>query len=183
MTVKGPHAHKVIVPFTGKEVIVRRKERSKVKVNVSVKIMTQQEIESRAESAKQLFKQGLNCAQAVVGACCDLYGVPRDEAVRMAAGFGGGMGRMRLTCGAACGMFMLAGLHNGTAEPANQAAKQGNYQLVRTLADHYIATFGSMTCAELLGLTPTEATVKHLPCADMVAQATRIFLTETQTEH
>lgn len=141
--------------------------------------MNQQEIESRAQSAKQLFQQGLNCAQAVVGACCDLYGMSRDEAVRMAAGFGGGMGRMRLTCGAACGMFMLAGLHNGTTDPKDQPAKKCNYELVRTLADRYIATFGSMTCAELLGLTPTDATVRHLPCADMVAQATRIILNET----
>lgn len=141
--------------------------------------MTDQEIEARAARAKELFKQGFNCAQAVVGACCDLYNVPQEDAMRMATGFGGGMGRMRLTCGAACGMFMLAGLHNGTSAPQDQQGKMRNYELVRTLAGHYIDTFGSMTCSELLGLTPTDAPVKHLPCADMVAQATRIFLTTT----
>ena len=140
--------------------------------------MTDKELTLRAERAKQLFQQGFNCAQAVVGACCDLYDVPFEQAVRMATGFGGGMGRMRLTCGAACGMFLLAGLHNGT-DTADQQGKQRNYELVRTLAENYTDTFGSMTCAELLGLTPTDHPVRHLPCADMVAQATRIFLSQT----
>ena len=161
----------MVVPVKGSRV---KGSRFKVKVFV----MTDKEIEVRAERAKQLFKQGFNCAQAVVGACCDLYGVPQDEAVRMATGFGGGMGRMRLTCGAACGMFLLAGLHNGTDTPDPQG-KTRNYELVRTLAERYTDTFGSMTCAELLGLTPTDHPVRHLPCADMVAQATLIFLSET----
>ena len=138
--------------------------------------ISSEEIEVRAQKAKELFKQGFNCAQSVVGACCDLYDVPQDQAMRMAAGFGGGIGRMRLTCGAACGMFMLAGLQNGSTTPQDHEGKMRNYELVRNLADQYKNTFGSMTCAELLGLTPTNAEVKHLPCADMVAQATRIFL-------
>lgn len=138
--------------------------------------INEEEIEVRAEKAKELFKQGFNCAQAVVGACCDLYNVPQEEAMRMAAGFGGGIGRMRLTCGAACGMFMLAGLENGSTTPRDHEGKMRNYELVHNLADQYQQTFGSMTCAELLGLTPTTAEVKHLPCAEMVAQAVRIFL-------
>ena len=138
--------------------------------------INEEEIAVRAEKAKELFGQGFNCAQAVVGACCDLYNVPQDEAMRMAAGFGGGIGRMRLTCGAACGMFMLAGLENGSTVPRDHECKMRNYELVRNLADQYQQTFGSMTCAELLGLTPTTAEVKHLPCAEMVAQAVRIFL-------
>ena len=138
--------------------------------------INEEEIEVRAEKAKELFKQGFNCAQAVVGACCDLYNVPQEEAMRMAAGFGGGIGRMRLTCGAACGMFMLSGLENGSTTPRDHEGKMRNYELVRNLADQYQQTFGSMTCAELLGLTPTTAEVKHLPCAEMVAQAVRIFL-------
>ena len=141
--------------------------------------LSEQDITARMERAKELFGQGFNCAQAVVGACCDLYGVPQDQAMRMAAGFGGGIGRMRLTCGAACGMFMLAGLENGSTTPRDHEGKMRNYELVRTLAGKYEQTFGSMTCGELLGLTPAPEgkQVKHLPCADMVATAVKLFLT------
>ena len=76
--------------------------------------MKQEEIEKRVEKAKTLFHQGFNCSQAVFAACADIYGI-EDETLtlRLAASFGGGIGRMRQTCGAACGMFMLAGLENG----------------------------------------------------------------------
>ena len=70
-------------------------------------MMTEQEITKRVERAKALFKQGFNCSQAVFAACADIYGI-EDEALalRLAASFGGGIGRMRQTCGAACGMFL-----------------------------------------------------------------------------
>ena len=77
--------------------------------------MTTEEIEARAQRAQDLFKQGYNCSQAVFAACADLYDI-HDEALalRLSASFGGGTGRMRMTCGAANGMFLLAGLHNGS---------------------------------------------------------------------
>ena len=81
--------------------------------------MTHEEIEKRVERAKALFKQGFNCSQAVCAACADLYGIDEPTALRVAASFGGGIGRMRQTCGAACGMFILAGLENGSAIPGD----------------------------------------------------------------
>ena len=75
--------------------------------------MTNEEIESRAARAVDLFKQGFNCSQAVFASCADLYGITDESlALRLAASFGVGMGRMRLVCGAASGMFMLAGLQD-----------------------------------------------------------------------
>jgi hypothetical protein len=84
-----------------------------IKKTEQVMKLSKDEIEARVARGVELFKSGYNCAQAVVGAFADLYGVPQDVALRMSASFGGGMGRMRLTCGAASGMFMLAGLENG----------------------------------------------------------------------
>ena len=72
-------------------------------------IMTNEEIEKRVERAKELFHEGYNCSQSVFAACADIYGIEDEElALRLSASFGGGIGRMRQTCGAACGMFMLA---------------------------------------------------------------------------
>ena len=68
--------------------------------------------EDRIEKAVENFKKGYNCSQSVVAAFADLYGIDEQLAVRMAASFGGGIGRMRQTCGAACGMFLLAGAGN-----------------------------------------------------------------------
>lgn len=151
--------------------------------------MTEQEIQQRVDKAVALFKQGFNCSQSVFAACADLYGI-NDEALalRLSASFGGGIGRMRQTCGAACGMFLLAGLHNGSAIPHDADGKKQNYALVQDLAAQFKAENGSLICAELLGIAPkqqdpqpearTDAYYQKRPCADMVASAVRIFLTQ-----
>lgn len=149
--------------------------------------MKEEEIEKRVERAKELFKQGFNCSQAVFAACADIYGI-EDEALalRLSASFGGGIGRMRQTCGAACGMFMLAGLENGSATPGDAEGKKQNYALVQELAEIFKKENGSLICAELLGIAPrpqeptpearTEEYYKKRPCVEMVASAVRIFL-------
>lgn len=148
--------------------------------------LTQEDIEARVERGVELFKSGYNCAQAVVGAFADLYDIPQDVALRMSASFGGGMGRMRLTCGAASGMFMLAGLENGCATTESPQKRAENYALVQELAAEFKEINGSLTCAELLGLrtgktespTPnarTQEYYKNRPCAMMVESACRIF--------
>ena len=149
--------------------------------------MTQQEIEKRVERAKELFHQGFNCSQAVFAACADIYGI-EDEALalRLAASFGGGIGRMRQTCGAACGMFLLAGLESGSAIEGDAEGKKQNYALVQDLAAKFQAENGSLICSELLGIAPkpqeptpearTEAYYQKRPCVEMVASAVRIFL-------
>ena len=153
--------------------------------------MTTQEIESRAQKAQDLFKQGFNCSQAVFASCADLYGIHDEQlALRLAASFGGGTGRMRMTCGAANGMFMLAGLHNGSATPHDSEGKMANYAFVQQLAGEFKAKFGSLVCAELLGLAPkpqdprpaerTQQYYEKRPCVEMIAQAVRIFLSSTQ---
>ena len=173
--------------------------------------MTHEEIESRAARAVDLFKQGFNCSQAVFASCADLYGITDESlALRLAASFGGGTGRMRMTCGAANGMFMLAGLHNGSATPHDSEGKMANYALVQQLAGEFKAKYGSLICAELLGLVPKntppslgsvfcgegggrglEATsprpaertpeyYQKRPCVEMVAEAVRIYLSSTQ---
>ena len=56
-------------------------------------------MEDRIQRATQLFKSGYNCSQSVVAAFADIYGFTEEQALRMAASFGGGIGRMRETCG------------------------------------------------------------------------------------
>ena len=149
--------------------------------------MTNEQIEERAQLAVELFKQGFNCSQAVYASCADLYGVTDEQlALRLSASFGGGMGRMRLVCGAASGMFMLAGLHNGSSTPHDNEGKMKNYAFVQQLAGEFKGKYGSLICAELLGLAPkpeepkpaerTQQYYEKRPCSEMVAEAVRIYL-------
>ena len=156
-------------------------------------ILTSEEIEARVARAQTLFRQGFNCAQSVFAACADLYGIADESfALRISASFGGGIGRMRQTCGAACGMFLLAGLENGSAQAGDAEGKKQNYALVQSLAGAFKAEHGSLICAELLGLTPrktdlpsdptpaarTEEYYKKRPCVETVGNAVRIYLNE-----
>ena len=61
---------------------------------------------SRADIAKQNFLKGYTCAQAVLLAFSDITGADEETAMKISLPFGGGMGRMRLTCGAVSGMVM-----------------------------------------------------------------------------
>lgn len=142
--------------------------------------------EERIEKAVALFKEGFNCSQSVVAAFADKYGFTREQALKMSASFGGGIGRMRETCGAACGLFMLAGLETGCTEGANREGKAANYALVQELAKEFVKRNGALKCADLLGLsskepvvsTPEARTDKYYakrPCVKMVEEAARIW--------
>lgn len=142
--------------------------------------------EDRVAKAVALFKEGYNCAQSVVVAFADLYGFTREQALHMSASFGGGIGRMRETCGAACGMFMLAGLEKCALEGKDRESKAANYALVQELAEKFKQRNGALRCADLLGLsrkdpivsTPEARTEQYYakrPCAKMVEEAAKIW--------
>lgn len=142
--------------------------------------------EDRIERAVENFKKGYNCTQSVVEAFADIYGVDQNLALRMAASFGGGIGRMRLTCGTACGMFLLAGLETGVTDPSDRMGKGANYAVVQQLAEEFKSECGSLICADLLGLnrnaptpsTPdarTEDYYKKRPCPEIVRTAASIY--------
>ena len=135
-------------------------------------------LEDRIEKAVALFKSGYNCSQSVVAAFADLYGIDEVTALRMSASFGGGIGRMRQTCGAACGM--------GSVDAGGREAKAYNYAVVQQLAAEFKQENGSLICGELLGLAPKAATpptpeartaeyYKKRPCSKMVETAATIF--------
>lgn len=109
--------------------------------------------EDRVARAVALFKEGYNCSQSVVAAFADLYGFTREQALHMSASFGGGIGRMRETCGAACGLFLLAGLEKCALEGSDRESKAANYALVQELAEEFKKRNGALRCADLLGLS------------------------------
>lgn len=108
-------------------------------------------MKSRKEQAVALFREGYNCSQSVFVTYADLFGMDKETALKVSASFGAGIGRMREVCGAACGMFMVAGMLTGQTEGADQAAKKRNYDMVQLLAEEFKKeNGGTYICRELL---------------------------------
>lgn len=146
------------------------------------------ELEERVQRAVDYFMQGYGCCQAVVVAFGDLYGVDDELAKRIGAGFGGGVGRMRMMCGAVSGIVILVGLDCGQTEGADRDGKTACYKVVQELLAKSKAQNGSIICAEILGINGNEKAVssyvasprtaeyyKKRPCVAKVESAARIF--------
>jgi C_GCAxxG_C_C family probable redox protein len=106
---------------------------------------------SHAEAAQTAFDQHYNCAQAVLSAYAQELGMERDAALRVATGFGGGMGRLANTCGAVTGAFMTLGLKYGMVDGADRASKEKTYAVVQAFARKFKDRCGALECRTLLG--------------------------------
>ena len=141
---------------------------------------------SRAIKAKEYFLQGYACSQAVALAFSDVIGLDEETLLKITLPFGGGLGRLRLTCGAVSGMAMVVGLlfSNGENTPEN---KKKTYAIVQELCGKFQAETGSLICGELLKRMKVpvevggeaEARTKEYyqkrSCAEMVALAVSIL--------
>ena len=150
--------------------------------------MTDKELDERVNRAVDTFMQGYGCCQSVVAAFADLYGLDDTLAKKIAAGFGGGVGRLRMMCGAVSGIVMLVGLDCGQTEGSDREGKSACYKVVQDLLAKSKAENGSIICAEILGLEGHEKAAssyvasartaeyyKTRPCAAKVESAARIF--------
>lgn len=151
-------------------------------------------IEEREARAREYFTAGYNCAQAVVMAFSDIMSLDEVGAARIAAPFGGGMGRMREVCGAVSGMTMVAGAISPATDPKNMVERKNNYALVQHFAAMFREQNGDIVCRRLLSLEPREENAetampsqrtaeyyKKRPCVEYVATAARIVATYLAT--
>ena len=105
---------------------------------------------NRVETAVSQFGRGFNCSQAILSAFAASFGLDEQTALKIAAGFGGGMGRMAECCGAVTGALMVLGLKYGGTSP-DREAKEAAYARVREFAHRFKAHHGSLVCRDLLG--------------------------------
>ena len=96
----------------------------------------------QGEAAYAYFLKGYNCSQSVVAAFAPQLGLSEEMALRMSAGFGAGIGRMREVCGAFCGVVTVLSLVY--ADPADPADKSRMYALVQEAARLYRARNGAV---------------------------------------
>lgn len=140
---------------------------------------------NRGQTAKENFKKGYNCAQAVVLAFSDLIDTDEKTALRIAAPFGGGVGRMREVCGTVSGMMMVLGAIFYDPSRITTEEKSSLYAREQDVAARFRARNGSIICRELLAGVKTddspnaeartEAYYKKRPCADLCEMAADIL--------
>ncbi len=140
---------------------------------------------SRAERAKEYFLQGYACSQAVALAFSDVMGLSKEVIAKITLPFGGGMGRLRLTCGAVSGMATVVGMVFSSAKNSAENKKQ-TYVIVQELCNRFKSENGSLICGELLARVNlrvqiggeaeprTQEYYKKRPCAELVACAAQI---------
>lgn len=141
---------------------------------------------SRAERAKEYFLQGYACSQAVALAFADVMNMDEDAICKIMLPFGGGLGRLRLTCGAVSGMAAVIGMTCAKGENTPENKKQ-TYAIVQELCEKFQTETGSLICAELLrGMkvpvqvggeaeARTQEYYKKRSCGEMVALAAQIL--------
>ena len=138
--------------------------------------------------ALELFESGAQCAQATLGALCDVTGLALDDALALSASFGGGVGRMREVCGALSGILMAVGLHFGRyplGDAQTGANKDRHYRLTQYVSAEFKRRVGSLFCYRLLDL-PHAAQVpvsqprtndfyQTRPCLGIILAAIEVF--------
>ena len=106
---------------------------------------------NKSEKAVECFNSGYNCAQAVLSAYAEQFGLNTALAMKTASGFGGGMGRQCKTCGAVSGAYMVLGLKYGNISADDREGKEKTYSMVREFARLFRERNKSTNCEKLLG--------------------------------
>ena len=140
--------------------------------------------ENRVEEVTKTHAEGFSCAQALLAVYGPELGLDRETALKVAGGFGGGMGRMAGTCGAVTGAFMVIGLLHSMTKKGDLPQKERSYEYIRQFADAFRKRNGSLVCRELMGVdvsTPegfAESKARNIPrtvCPKFVRDAAEIL--------
>ncbi|MBN2737337.1 MAG: C_GCAxxG_C_C family protein [Spirochaetales bacterium] len=135
------------------------------------------------EEATILFSQGYNCAQAVLISFCENFALEREQAIRLAAAFGGGVSLQNSICGAVSGALMVIGL-SCEKDKDIAALKKISREKATDFIKQFKNTFGSINCTELLGYDlsnkaeyqlATEKGLFKTRCVDLVRRAAEIL--------
>lgn len=106
--------------------------------------------ERLSEKAVAHFLKGHNCAQSVLLAMLEDWDVKSELVPKIAAGFGGGIGRCGSICGVVTGGVMAIGVKFGTNKPSAEKRKEV-YKLVQEFYRQFEKENGSVLCRQLIG--------------------------------
>ena len=107
-------------------------------------------MESKSEVALAKFGEGFSCSQSVFYSFCDELQFDKNTALKLACGFGGGMGRKGEVCGAVSGGILVIGIKYGRGEKDDSTAKELTYAKTRELMNQFAGKHGTCICRQLL---------------------------------
>jgi C_GCAxxG_C_C family probable redox protein len=105
----------------------------------------------KSEKAVQCFNSGFNCSQAIFSVYGEQFGINTELALKIASGFGAGMGRLCETCGAVSGAYMVISLKYGYISSDDKDGKEKTYSMIREFAKRFKERNQSTICEDLLG--------------------------------
>jgi C_GCAxxG_C_C family probable redox protein len=105
---------------------------------------------NKPELAEATFKQGFNCAQSVLFTYAGELGLPEEAALKIATGFGAGMGRTQEVCGAVSGALMVIGMLYGRGKNDGREKTPDTYLKVQQFIDAFNKVHGTIICRDLL---------------------------------
>ena len=105
---------------------------------------------NHSETAIKKFEEGYNCAQSVLSTYSEKLNISKDLALKLASGFGAGMGRKQEVCGGISGAIMVLNFLYGRGENDDKEIQDLNYFKVRELIDKFTSKFNTINCKELL---------------------------------
>ena len=113
--------------------------------------------QKKIEKARELFLEGYNCAQAAAAAFAPEMGMEEKAVLRLASGFGGGLGGTRNTCGAVSGMAMAASQILGYDEADDMETKKFLYAAIQRMCARFEEQYETIICRDLLVRNGIEA--------------------------
>jgi C_GCAxxG_C_C family probable redox protein len=107
-------------------------------------------MKSKSEIATTKFLEGYNCAQSVLYSFCHELQIDENTALKIACGFGGGMGGKQEVCGAVTGGIIVIGSKYGRGKNDERSARELTYAKIRELMERFSEKHGTFICRNLL---------------------------------
>jgi C_GCAxxG_C_C family probable redox protein len=141
--------------------------------------------EETVTNALRYFDDDHNCAQAVLHAVLDKYGLYFDEATSVIAGMGGGIGLQGNVCGAVSGAVAAFGVLNKQRFSDFQEHKEATYTSTVKFMYKFRELHETVICEALTGVKMNDKEARdkaietghfHKICPQFVEDATKIVV-------
>lgn len=103
------------------------------------------------ERALSHFKEGFNCSQSILLTYGLRFGMSRENVLKIAGSFGGGISRTGNICGAVSGALMAIGLKHGRTIVDEEGLNEKSYEKGREFIEKFKNNNGHIKCKDLLG--------------------------------
>ncbi len=109
-----------------------------------------EDLERLQDTAERYEKRYGNCAQAVVGAFLDTYGIPSEDVFRSSCGLYGGVGLSGDSCGALNGSILVISYVSGREfDEYEQGTPEDCTEMCKEIVSRFKEEYGSMDCRDI----------------------------------